>query len=105
VREGEPMFKSRPRKYGIFCIMFNNLNASSHSTLGHYCETIMSNRAVNPYGEGKSFRQIALVRDEEKRVLLVPIQKIAPHEIQRPQASQSQWERQDSASRYQSEWS
>jgi hypothetical protein len=33
VREGESMFKSRPRKYGAFCIIFNNLNASSRSTL------------------------------------------------------------------------
>ncbi len=36
VREGESMFKSRPRKYRTFCIMFNNLTASSRSTLGHY---------------------------------------------------------------------
>jgi hypothetical protein len=34
------MFKSRPRKYVVFCIMFNNLNPSSHSTLGHYCVQI-----------------------------------------------------------------
>ena len=31
------MFKSRPRKIAIFSIMFNSLNASSRSTLGHYC--------------------------------------------------------------------
>lgn len=31
------MFKSRPRKYGGFCIMFNYLNTSSPSTLGHNC--------------------------------------------------------------------
>jgi hypothetical protein len=36
VREAESMFKSRPRKYGIFYIMFNNLNVPSQSTLGHY---------------------------------------------------------------------
>jgi hypothetical protein len=34
------MFKSRPRKYRAFCIMFNNLNASSPSTLGHYWSKI-----------------------------------------------------------------
>src|SRR5260370_20390858 len=32
VREAE----SRPRKYGIFYIMFNSLNPSPRSTLGHY---------------------------------------------------------------------
>ena len=35
------MFKSRPRKYEIFCNMFNNLKDPSRSTLGHYC-TILS---------------------------------------------------------------
>lgn len=37
VHEGASMFNSRPRKYDILCIMFNNLSASSRSTLGHYC--------------------------------------------------------------------
>ena len=35
------MFKSRPRKYGTFRNMFNNLNEPSRSTLGHYWLFIM----------------------------------------------------------------
>jgi hypothetical protein len=35
-REVELTFKSRPRRYGLSAIMFNNLNASPRSTLEHY---------------------------------------------------------------------
>ena len=37
------MFKSRPGKYGALCIMFNDLNASSQATLGHYCINLITN--------------------------------------------------------------
>jgi hypothetical protein len=36
VREGESMFKSRPRKYVDFCFIFIDLSAYAGSTLGHY---------------------------------------------------------------------
>jgi hypothetical protein len=53
VREGKSMFKSRPRKHGTFCIMFNNLNASSPSTLGHDCtqppNTFLSSHVKWPF--------------------------------------------------------
>jgi len=34
------MFKSRPGKFGDFCIMFNDLNACADPTLGHYWSNI-----------------------------------------------------------------